>query len=127
MPRFMYTIISFVFFSGLFIYYIVATKDPSKITIFLVLFFLILFIGFFISLIMYFFNIKFKKVVFPFNPRKVYRRILVRSFVVAFVVGFLLYLQIYGVLDLITFLLLTIFVVVMWVFLSAKKDVLDLA
>ena len=123
----MYTIISFVFFSGLFIYYIVATKDPSKITIFLVLFFLILFIGFFISLIMYFLSLKFKKVVFPFNPRKVYRRILVRSFVVAFVVGFLLYLQIYGVLDLITFLLLTIFVVVMWVFLSAKKDVLDLA
>jgi len=76
---------------------------------------------------MYFLSLKFKKVVFPFNPRKVYRRTLVRSFVVAFVVGFLLYLQIYGVLDLITFLLLTIFVVVMWVFLSAKKDVLDLA
>jgi len=123
----MYTIISFVFLSGLAIFYMVAAKDPSKITIFFLMFFVVLFVGFFVSLVMYFFNIKFKKVVFPFNPRKVYRKTLARSFVVAFVTGFLLYLQAFGVLDFITLFLLTIFVVVMWIYLSPKKNVLDLA
>ena len=127
MPRFMYTIISFVFFSGIAVYYIVAFKEPENVTIYLLSILIFILFGFLSSICLYFIGIKTKQVTFPFNPKKVYRKLLGRSFLLSFVLSLLLLLQLFKLLDLLTLLLLLIFFGTTWVVLAPKKDTLELA
>ena len=109
MPRFIYTIIFFVIFSGFGIWFILTNLKPTSIFIILVCLLFFICLSLICSLCFYLFKVKKSKIIFPFEYKKIYHQSLVNSCLISLAITLLLSFQLFQVLDLITLILLIVF------------------
>lgn len=120
MPRFVYTIISFVIFSGFSVWFILHNFKPTSIFVILISLLFFFAFGLICSLVFYLINLKKSKIIFPYEYKKIYRQGLVNSGLISLLVTLLLSFQLLQVLDLITLILLIVFFIFVCVLRMGK-------